>query len=121
MDSGSPWSTPTQSEIGEAETQLKYMNDLKSGMVRELGDGEPSDQGFVTEGSRNESVKSSKSSKSSKSPLPEKVRRASLSPKKGKSMEQTNGETKGARGRMVKQQSLPGTKDIKSFLLIMFY
>ena len=48
--SGSPWSTPTQSEIGEAESQLKYLSDidLKLGvehklMVRELGDGEPCD------------------------------------------------------------------------------
>jgi hypothetical protein len=53
--SGSPWSTPTQSEIGEAESQLKYLSDidLKLGvehklMVRELGDGEPSENS-VTE------------------------------------------------------------------------
>jgi hypothetical protein len=61
MESGSPWSTPTQSEIGEAETTLKYMTDLKSGvsrklMVRELGDGEPSDFAFDAERPRNDSL-----------------------------------------------------------------
>ena len=110
MESGSPWSTPTQSEIGEAESQLKFMNELKSGvdrklMVRELGDGEPSDHSLVAERPRNDSVRSSKS----KSPVPEKARKSSQSPTKGRQMdpEQSNGEPKGARGRLLKQQSLP--------------
>ena len=48
----SPWSTPTQSEIGEAEAALNAKsNDLlfdgldsdpASSLIRELGDGEPS-------------------------------------------------------------------------------
>ena len=74
MESGSPWSTPTQSEIGEAENQLKYLSDidLKLGveqklMVRELGDGEPCENSMLEETAdrdvspvRNDSVKSSK-------------------------------------------------------------
>ena len=43
----SPWSTPTQSEIGEAEAALQAKSDLlfdglNLSEFRELGDGEPS-------------------------------------------------------------------------------
>jgi hypothetical protein len=125
---GSPWSTPTQSEIGEAESQLKYLSesDLKAEhklMVRELGDGEPCENILVSEhedpqlrhdsvkGGRNMSVddKERRGRNKSKSPLPTKARKASLSPTKGKLMDpsQSNGDKKGAKGRLVKQQSLP--------------
>jgi hypothetical protein len=44
----------------------------------------------------------------SKSPQPDgKGRKASLSPTKGKLMDQSNGDARGAKGRLAKQQSLP--------------
>ena len=128
---GSPWSTPTQSEIGEAESQLKYLSDIDlklAGaehklMVRELGDGEPCEDTLVSEEAdplRHDSVKGGgrkmslddkerRGRNKSKSPLPTKGRKASLSPTKGKLMDpaQSNGDKKGAKSRLVKQQSLP--------------
>jgi len=54
METGSPWSTPTKSEIAEADFQLRYLSDvdltLRSDeklMIREMGDGEPSDETFL--------------------------------------------------------------------------
>ncbi len=54
MEAGSPWSTPTQSEIADAEFQLRYLSDvdlkLRSDqdlMIREMGDGEPSEETFL--------------------------------------------------------------------------
>lgn len=53
MESGSAWSTPTQSEIGEAVSQLRYLTDVdrklradRNLMIREMGDGEPSNGSF---------------------------------------------------------------------------
>lgn len=54
METRSPWSTPTQSEIGEAESQLKYLTDVNVKlradsklMIREMGDGEPAEAIFM--------------------------------------------------------------------------
>jgi len=53
MEARSPWSTPTQSEIGEAESQLKYLTDVNQKlrvdrklMEREMGDGEAAERSF---------------------------------------------------------------------------
>merc|ERR1711974_94654 len=94
----SPWSTPTQSEIGEAEAALnaKEANDFimdsdpMSHIQRELGDGEPSFDGFEGNNSNQEddefraesrAVRKSKKSPRGGSKSPEK--RSSRSPTKG--------------------------------------
>jgi len=53
MEPASPWSTPTQSEMGESGALQKYLSDVdkmiglhKDFMIREIGDGQLSDEVF---------------------------------------------------------------------------
>jgi len=96
----SPWSTPTQSEIGEAEQALNakvandFIMDSDPLAQREMGDGEPSFDANVDdfmannsnqedeEPSSNKPVRKSKKSPRGASKSPEK--RASRSPTKGR-------------------------------------